>query len=192
MKGCKSQSERYFANEDWRHRNFLFCPNFRYISNCLCRKCNCNFCTEMKRIVLISSFSTILPFGWHPKYKKSSQDKNQWSPHGVLTSYWRTRALTAYRVSQTESFWRHWVALWGKMKRSRAVSFSIFYFLVWQTHDPQLAISPAMALRTRWSPWPFISSLPYFLQQLLAQYLSYFKPWPLNNYCTLCIHCHID
>ena len=78
------------------------------------------------------------------------------------------------------------------MKRSRAVSFSIFYFLVWQTHDPQLAISPAMALRTRWSPWPFISSLPYFLQQLLAQYLSYFKPWPLNNYCTLCIHCHID
>ena len=107
-------------------------------------------------------------------------------------TYWRTRALTAYRVSQTESFWRHWVALWGKMKRSRAVSFSIFYFLVWQTHDPQLAISPAMALRTRWSPWPFISSLPYFLQQLLAQYLSYFKPWPLNNYCTLCIHCHID
>ena len=56
MKGCKSQSEPYFANEDWRHRNFLFCPNFRYISNCLCRKCNCNFCTEMKRIVLISSF----------------------------------------------------------------------------------------------------------------------------------------
>ena len=56
MKGCKSQSERYFANEDWRHRNSLFCPNFRYISNCLCRKCNCNFCTEMKRIVFISSF----------------------------------------------------------------------------------------------------------------------------------------
>ena len=55
------------------------------------------------------------------------------------------------------------------MKRSRALSFSIFYFSVWRTHDPQLPIS---STKGSWDEMVTLTfHFPLVVCELLAQYL---------------------